>query len=99
MPTSSSRARGLMGEEPVENGGLKSGECPYCGEQVLESRKTLLHGDNIYWQKPWGLALKMDEAVVTMACMECGGVSFKLRDSPRVLREYRELPDDERGRI
>ena len=85
-----------MSEESIPNGGNKDGQCPYCSGHLVLSRKTLLQGDNIYWQKPWGSSLKMDTAVRSSACMDCGGVTFHLRDTQRAIREYSELSEDEK---
>ena len=82
------------------SGSLEHVGCPYCGGRMLKSRKNLLRGmTHIYWQKPWGSILKMDEPVVPMACVTCGAVMMALRDSARVAREWRELSDEDRKRI
>ena len=78
------------------NGSLSRVECPYCGGQMFKSRKTMLQGIHIYWQKPWGSTLKMDEAVMPLACVECGGVILALRDASRVSREWKQLSEKEK---
>ena len=64
---------------------------------MLKSRKTMLQGIHIYWQKPWGPTLKMDEAIIPLACVECGGVMLALRDANRVTREWKKLSEEEKG--
>lgn len=87
------------GGNPRVDGSLKGVECPYCGGRMLKSRKSMLQGIHVYWQKPWGPTLRMDEAVVPLACVQCGGVIFALRDAARVAREWDKLPMDEKARI
>ena len=84
---------------PNIDNGLKSVECPYCGGRMLKSRKSMIQNTRIYWQKPWGNTLKMDEAIVPLACVQCGGVILALRDSARVAREWNNLSDDEKNNI
>lgn len=86
-------------KKPRISGSLKGVECPYCGGKMLRSRKSVLQGIHIYWQKPWGPVLKMDEPVVPLACVHCGGVILALRDATRVVREWDALPEDERRRL
>ena len=82
------------------SGSLKKVECPYCGGRMLKSRRNLLQGmTHVYWQKPWGSIFKMDEPVVTMACVNCGAVMLALRDSNKVAREWSSLSDDEKRRL
>ena len=88
-----------LGEKPDISSSLKGVECPYCGGQMLKSRKSVLQGIHVYWQKPWGSALKMDEAVVPLACVKCGGVILALRDSHRVFREWSNLSEEEKQKI
>jgi hypothetical protein len=78
---------------------LKRIECPYCKGTMVASRKSMLQGIHIYWQKPWGPILKMDEAVVPLACVHCGGVMLALRDASRVAREWEKLSEEERQSI
>ena len=66
---------------------------------MLKSRKSMLQGIHVYWQKPWGSTLKMDEAIVPLACVQCGGVILALRDATRVAREWENLPEDEKDRV
>lgn len=83
-----------------EDVSLKKVACPYCGGKMLKSRKNLLQSmSHVYWQKPWGPMIKMDEPVVTMACVNCGGVLLALRDSAKVSREWVALSDKEKKRI
>jgi len=63
---------------------------------MVKSRKTMLQGVHIYWQKPWGSPLKMDEAVRPLACVDCGGVILALRDASRVSREWKALDENEK---
>ncbi len=77
------------------DGSLKHVECPYCGGEMLQSRKSMLQGIHIYWQKPWGSTLKMDEAIIPLACVQCGGVILALRDAARVSREWANLSEEE----
>ncbi len=81
------------------DGSLKGVECPYCGGRMLKSRKSMLQGIHIYWQKPWGSPLKMDEAVKPLACIQCGGVILALRDASRVAREWKNLSEEEKQKI
>ena len=66
---------------------------------MLNSRKSMIQNTRIYWQKPWGNALKMDEAILPLACVQCGGVILALRDSARIAREWNNLPDEEKNMI
>ena len=66
---------------------------------MLKSRKSMLQGIHVYWQKPWGNTLKMDEAIVPLACIQCGGVILALRDVTRITREWEALPDEDKNRI
>ena len=66
---------------------------------MLKSRKSMLQGIHVYWQKPWGPTLKMDEAIVPLACVQCGGVILALRDATRITREWEALPDEDKNRI
>jgi len=78
---------------------LKRVECPYCGGRMLASRKSMLQGIAVYWQKPWGSTLKMDEPVVPLACVQCGAVVMALRDAARVSREWQALTTEERNKV
>lgn len=87
-------------EKRMVSGNIKKVECPYCGGKMLKSRRNILQGmSHVYWQKPWGSMFKMDEPVVTMACVNCGGVLLALRDSSKVAREWKNLSDKEKRRI
>jgi len=86
-------------EKPNIDSSLKGVECPYCGGLMLKSRKSMLQGIHIYWQKPWGSTLKMDEAVRPLACVQCGGVILALRDASRVAREWKKLSEEEKEKI
>lgn len=85
--------------KPGVDNGLKSVECPYCGGQMLNSRRSMIQNARIYWQKPWGNALKMDEPIIPLACVQCGGVILALRDSARVAREWEKLSDEEKNKV
>ncbi|MCK5309228.1 MAG: hypothetical protein KAJ64_01125 [Thermoplasmata archaeon] len=85
--------------KPDIDSSLKGVECPYCGGQMLKSRKSMLQGIHVYWQKPWGSTLKMDEAIVPLACTQCGGVILALRDATRITREWEALPDEDKNKI
>ncbi len=66
---------------------------------MLNSRKSMIQNTRIYWQKPWGNVLKMDEPILPLACVQCGGVILALRDSARVAREWDALSDEEKNKI
>ena len=83
----------------IEDPSVEGIVCPLCGDKMLSSRKTLLQSIHLYWQKPWGPALKMDEPVVPYACMKCGHVMMFLRDSNKVRREYERLPQEETEKV
>jgi ribosomal protein S27AE len=88
------------GKKPlIINGSLKHVECPYCGGEMFQSRKSMLQGIHVYWQKPWGPTLKMDEAIIPLACVKCGGVILALRDAARVSREWANLSEAEKNAI
>ena len=82
--------------KPDIDSSLKGVECPYCGGQMLKNRKSMIQSTRIYWQKPWGNVLKMDEAIIPLACVQCGGVILALRDAARVAREWEKLSDEEK---
>ena len=65
---------------------------------MLNSRKSMIQNTRIYWQKPWGNALKMDEPIIPLACVQCGGVILALRDSAKVTREWNNLSDEDKSR-
>jgi len=75
---------------------LKNIKCPYCGGTMLQGRKSMLQRMHMYWQKPWGPVLKMDEAVLPLACVRCGGVVLALREGARVAREWEKLTEEEK---
>lgn len=93
--------KGVEAEEKrTVSGSLRKVECPYCGGKMLKSRRNLLQGmSHVYWQKPWGSMLKMDEPVVSLACVRCGGVILALRDSAKISREWEKLTDEEKRKI
>jgi len=70
--------------------------CPNCKGIIISNRKTLLQNINVYWQKPWGGTLKMDEPVMPYACVVCGQVTLILKNRKKVVREWNELSDDEK---
>ncbi|MEW5937541.1 MAG: hypothetical protein AB1665_06970 [Candidatus Thermoplasmatota archaeon] len=79
---------------------LRNIECPFCGGPMLRSRRSPLQRlVHLYWQKPWGSTLRMDEPVVPLACVQCGGVIFALRDAARVAREWVTLGEEERSKL
>jgi hypothetical protein len=49
-----------------------------------------------YWLRPWGSTLKMSEMIIPWACMECGRVTYILRDFHKIKRDFDALSDDEK---
>ena len=93
---------GTRESEKAKKPGLDTDEalkCLRCGGKLVESRETLMKARSVWWQKPWGSSLAMDEPVVTYACMGCGAVFFYLRSKSKVIREYRELAETEKKEI
>jgi DNA-directed RNA polymerase subunit N (RpoN/RPB10) len=88
-------------EKPLQvTSSLRRAKCPYCGGRMLASRRNILSGmTHMYWQKPWGQSLRMDEPIVPMACVSCGAVLFALRDSARVSREWQALSEADKRRV
>jgi hypothetical protein len=50
----------------------------------------------MYWNRPWGGTLRMSVAVIPHACMSCGRVFLFLGDRKRVIREFKDLPDEDK---
>jgi len=71
-------------------------KCLHCGGKLFMSRDTLMKARSVWWQKPWGSVISMDEPVVSYACITCGSVFFFLRNKHKVAREYYHLSDSER---
>jgi DNA-directed RNA polymerase subunit RPC12/RpoP len=69
-------------------------KCDACGHSLVQSRKFIA-STNVYWNKPWGGALKMSVPVIPYACMECGRVFLFLGDHKRILREFKDFPEEE----
>jgi hypothetical protein len=86
--------KGKEKSKPIEDD-----KCLRCGGKLVVSRRTLLKARTVWWQKPWGSSIYMDEPVVSWACMSCGSVFYFLRNKSKVLREYDELEKDEKTRI
>jgi DNA-directed RNA polymerase subunit RPC12/RpoP len=74
-------------------------KCTHCGGKLVISRRTLIQSRSLWWQKPWGSTLTMDEPVVPYACMKCGGVFLFLRNGPKVTREYNQQSDEIKKRM
>jgi hypothetical protein len=69
--------------------------CDSCGGALIRSRKFLA-STNMYWNRPWGGALKMSASVIPFACMSCGRVYLFLGDKNKILREFKDLPEGEK---
>jgi hypothetical protein len=70
-------------------------KCQSCGGILVRSRKFIA-STNMYWNKPWGSALKMSAPVIPYACMNCGRVYLFLGDKKKIIREYNDQPEAER---
>lgn len=79
----------------IQNGQPK---CESCGAQLVRSRKFIA-STNMYWNRPWGSALKMSAPVIPYACMNCGRIYLYLGDKKKIIREYNELPENEKKSI
>lgn len=69
---------------------LKTLKCPYCGGPLVRSKSWSTSGHFISWLKPWASWMKLSVPVWPWACMNCGRMTFYLKDSRAVLREFRE---------
>jgi len=98
------------GEEHQEDDGKKKDQNPHksahehekclrCGGKLVVSRKSLIKSRSVWWQKPWGSAIHMDEPVVSYACISCGSVYFFLRNKSKVIREYKELSERDKDLV
>ncbi len=72
--------------------------CESCDAMLLRSRKFIA-SKHMYWNRPWGGALKMSAPVIPYACISCGRVHLYLSDKNRIIREYNELPENEKKGI
>jgi hypothetical protein len=72
-------------------------KCDTCGRALVHSRKFIA-STNVYWNKPWGSALKMSVPVIPHACMKCGRVYFYLGDRKKIIREFNDQPEADRKR-
>lgn len=70
-------------------------KCESCGELLVQSRKFIA-STHMYWNRPWGGTLKMSVAVIPYACMVCGRVYLYLGDRNKILREFKDLPDEQK---
>jgi hypothetical protein len=73
----------------------KGSNCDSCGGSLIRSRKFLA-STNMYWNRPWGSALKMSASVIPFACMSCGRVYLYLGDKNKILREFKDLHEGEK---
>ncbi|UCG68966.1 MAG: hypothetical protein JSV09_14445 [Thermoplasmata archaeon] len=69
-------------------------KCHSCGGILIRARKFIA-STNMYWNKPWGSALKMSAPVIPFACMNCGRVYLFLSDRKKIIREFNDLPESE----
>lgn len=69
--------------------------CVTCGDTLVPSRKFIA-STYMYWNRPWGSMLKMSVPVTPYACMTCGRVYLYLSDKNKIIREFNELPEEER---
>ncbi len=81
----------------MDNNGNKP-KCESCGVLLVESRKFIA-STNMYWNRPWGNALKMSSPVIPHACPMCGRVFLYLGDRNRILREFNGLPEDKKNSL
>jgi len=73
-------------------------KCDSCGGLLVRSRKFIA-STNMYWNRPWGSALKMSGPVIPYACLNCGRVYLFLGDKNKIIREFEGLPEDEKEKI
>jgi hypothetical protein len=69
--------------------------CDSCEGVLVRSRKFLA-STNMYWNRPWGGALKMSASVIPFACMSCGRIYLYLGDKNKILREFKDLPESDK---
>ncbi len=79
---------------------VKDGQpkCDSCDGVLVRSRKFIA-STNMYWNRPWGSALKMSSPVIPYACMNCGRVYLFLGDKKKIIREFNGLPDDTKNQM
>lgn len=73
-------------------------KCDSCGGLLVRSRKFIA-STNMYWNRPWGSALKMSAPVIPFACMNCGRIYLYLGDKKKIIREFNELSDDTKNQM
>jgi predicted RNA-binding Zn-ribbon protein involved in translation (DUF1610 family) len=73
-------------------------KCDTCGAELVQSRKFMA-STYMYWHRPWGSSLKMSSAVIPFACMSCGRVFLYLGDKNKILREFKDLPVEDRKKF
>lgn len=62
--------------------------CPFCRGDAVHSRDWVIL-DFPHFLKPWGSALRMDEKMVPWWCTNCGNITFRLKETKKVLAEYK----------
>ncbi|UCE73933.1 MAG: hypothetical protein JSV56_13080 [Methanomassiliicoccales archaeon] len=70
-------------------------KCDSCGDSLVRSRKFMA-STYMYWNRPWGSALKMSAPVIPYACMSCGRVYLYIGDRKKILREFNDQPEADR---
>lgn len=75
----------------IEDNRLK---CDTCGNTLVQARRFIA-STNVYWNKPWGSALKMSAPVIPYACMKCGRVYLYLSDRKKIIREFNDLSESD----
>ncbi|MEE9150865.1 MAG: hypothetical protein V3U20_03425 [Thermoplasmata archaeon] len=70
-------------------------KCDSCDGVLVRSRKFIV-STNMYWNRPWGSALKMSAPVIPYACTSCGRVYLFLGDKNKIIREFSGLSEDEK---
>lgn len=73
-------------------------KCDSCDGVLVRSRKFIA-STNVYWNRPWGSALKMSAPVIPFACMNCGRVYLYLGDKKKIIREFNGLPEDMKNQM
>ena len=69
--------------------------CDHCGGRLVKSRDWIVTGYP-YWLRPWGSPLKMSEAIIPYACLDCGRVVYILRDIHIIKRDFEKLGEKEK---
>jgi hypothetical protein len=69
--------------------------CDSCGSPLVQSKKFIA-STYMYWNRPWGGTLKMSVPVIPFACMKCGRVYLFMGDKNKIIREFNELPENEK---